>query len=168
MYVLGGVTYYDYGNIQNATVGGITAMGNTLVGGRYVYDYNIIESFGEFGMTVAGFPVSVFGAYIDNTAMHTSNDAAWIVGAKFGQAEAPGSFELFYDYREVESDAVVGGLCDSTFRGGGTDGKGHVIGGRYQLMKNWQIGLTYFYNEMNSSTTEDELNLLQADLIFKF
>ncbi|MCJ7773660.1 MAG: putative porin [Desulfobacterales bacterium] len=168
MHILGGLSYYDYGNIKDSSVGGITAMGNTLVGGNYIYDYDMLESFGEFGIKVGRFPIAVFGAYINNVDASTDEDTAWLVGAKFGKAEEPGSFEVFYDYREVESDAVVGGLCDSSFRGGGTDGKGHVMGGRYQLMKNWQIGLTYFHNEMNSSTTEDELNLLQADLIFKF
>lgn len=168
MYILGGASYYDYGSIKHRSIAGIGAMGNTQVGGNYIYDYDIVEGFGEFGIKIAGFPISVFGAYLDNTSMRNSEDSAWLVGAILGKAKDPGSFEVVYDYREVGKDAVVGGLCDSTFRGGGTDGKGHVVGFRYQLMKNWQVGLTYYYNEMNSSTTEDELNLLQTDLIFKF
>jgi len=63
---------------------------------------------------------------------------------------------------------VVGGLCDSDFVGGGTDGKGHVLGFTYQLAKNVQAGLSYFMNEKNASSTRDDYKLLQADLVFKF
>ena len=52
--------------------------------------------------------------------------------------------------------------------GGGTDGKGHVLGFKYQLAKNIQAGFHYFMNEKNASSTKDDYRLLQADLIFKF
>ncbi len=52
--------------------------------------------------------------------------------------------------------------------GGGTDGKGHVFGFKYQLAKNVQAGLHYFMNEKNASSTSDDFKMFQADLIFKF
>ncbi|MBW1847214.1 MAG: putative porin [Deltaproteobacteria bacterium] len=169
MHLIGGTTYYDFGSIENRTVAGIGFNGNTQnAAGNYMYDYNIIEGFGEFGIKVFSFPIAVYGAYLNNIAATSNKDSAWITGVKFGKAKKPGSFQIAYDYREVDSDAVVGGFCDSDFAGGMTDSRGYKISAKYQLMKNWQLGLTYFHNEMNSSTTEDELNLLQADLIFKF
>lgn len=167
MHVTGGATYYDFGSIKDRSIS-VGFSGNSNMGGNFIYDYDIMEIFGEYGIKIAGFPIAVYGAYLDNTAMSNDVDSAWITGIKLGKAKEPGSFQISYDYREVEGDAVVGGLSDSDFAGGMTDGKGHKISAAYQLMKNWQVGLTYFHNDQNWHTTKDELNLIQADLIFKF
>ena len=113
-------------------------------------------------------PVAVFGTYVNNIAAKTSEDTGWLSGTKFNKAKKPGSWEVSYNYRDVEEDAVVGGICDSDFVGGGTDGKGHVLGFKYQIAKNVQGGLSYFINEKNANDTKDDFKLLQADLIFKF
>jgi hypothetical protein len=66
----------------------------------------------------------------------------------------------------VEKDAVAGVLTDSDFIGGGTDGKGHMLSGKYQLTKNIQAGLTYFITQKGDNN--DDYRRLQADLGFKF
>jgi len=167
-HILGGVSYYDFGNIKGKSLSGISANGNTTSGGLYVNDYDILEGFGEYGFKLGDVPAAVFGNYVNNTAASTSEDTAWLIGAKYNKAKKPGSWEVSYNYRDVEKDAVVGGLCDSDFIGGGTDGKGHVLGFKYQLAKNVQLGLNYFMNEKNASSTRDDYKLLQADLVFKF
>ena len=167
-HLLGGLSYYDFGNIQGQTLSGISSKGNTTAGGAYVNDYDILEGFGEYGFKLCNRPAAEFGSYVKNTAANTSNDTAWLVGAKYNKAKKKGTWEFSYNYRDVEKDAVVGGLCDSDFIGSGTDGKGHVLGFKYQLAKNVQAGLHYFINEKNVSTTKDDYKMLQADLIFKF
>ncbi len=167
-HILGGVSYYDFGNIQGKNLSGISSRGNTTSGGLYVNDYDILEGFGEYGFKVGKMPVAVFGNYVQNISASTSEDTAWFIGAKYNKAKKPGSWEISYNYRNVEKDAVVGGLCDSDFIGGGTDGKGHVLGFKYQLAKNVQFGLNYFMNEKNASSTKDDYRLLQADIVFKF
>ena len=91
-----------------------------------------------------------------------------MIGTKFNKAKALGTWEMSYDYRDIEADAVVGGLNDSDFIGGGTNGTGHRLGFKYQIAKNMQLGLSYFITEKNADSTIDNFNLLQADLIFKF
>ncbi len=167
-HILGGISYYDFGNIKGKSLSGVSAKGNTTSGGLYVNDYDIVESFGEYGFKIGDVPATVVGTYINNTGASTSEDTAWLIGAKYNKAKKPGSWEVSYNYRDVEKDAVVGGLCDSDFIGGGTDGTGHVFGFKYQLAKNVQAGLHYFMNEKNASSTKDDFRLLQADLIFKF
>ena len=167
-HILGGISYYDFGNIQGQSLSGISSKGNTTSGGLYVSDYDIVEGFGEYGFKIGNVPASVFGTYVNNTDVTTSEDTAWLIGVKYNKAKKKGSWEVSYNYRDVEKDAVVGGLCDSDFIGGGTDGKGHVLGFKYQLAKNVQAGFHYFLNEKNSSSTGDDFRLLQADLIFKF
>ena len=166
-YILGGVSYYGFSNIKGRSLGGISSSGNTTSGGLYVNDYEIFEGFGEYGFKINDTPAAVFGSYVNNLAA-TSENTSWLIGGTYNKAKEPGSWEISYSYREVQKDAVVGGLCDSDFVGGGTDGKGHVLGFKYQLAKNVQLGLNYFMNEKNSSSTKDDYRMFQADMIFKF
>jgi len=166
-YILGGVSYYGFSNIKGRSLSGISSNGNTTSGGLYVNGYDIFEGFGEYDFKINDVPTAVFGTYVNNLAAASEN-TAWLIGGRYNKAKKPGSWEISYNYREVEKDVVVGGLCDSDFAGGGTDGKGHMLGFKYQLAKNVQLGLSYFMNEKNSSSTRDDYRLLQADMIFKF
>lgn len=168
-YLLAGASYFDYGNTKGqATLFDSTdSYGNTVdPTGLYVNDYDIFEGFAEYGFKVAEIPVAVFGNYVQNVSAKTSEDTGWLVGCKLNKAKEPSSWELSYNYRDLESDAVIGVFSDSDFIGGGTDGKGHQFGGKYQLAKNLQAALTYFLNERGIK--DDDYRRLQADVIFKF
>ena len=172
-HILGGVSYYDFGNIKGKTLAGVSSEGNTTTpvagtSGIFANDYNVLEGFGEYGFMIGEVPAAVFGSYVNNMAASNSEDSAWIIGTKYNKAKEPGSWEVSYNYRDVEKDAVVGGLSDSDFIGGGTDGKGHVFGFNYQLAKNVQAGVLYYVAEKNASTSEDDYKLLQGNLVFKF
>jgi hypothetical protein len=167
-HILGGLSYYDFGNIKGQSLGGISAKGNTVTGGTYDNDYDIVEGFGEYGFMIGEYPAAIYGTYVNNTGASNSQDTAWLIGARFNKAKKPGCWEASYNYRDIEKDAVVGGLNNSDFIGGGADGKGHVFGFKYQLAKNLQASLNYFLNEKNASSTEDDYRLLQADLVSKF
>lgn len=168
-YLLGGASYFDYGNTKGqATIYDSTdSYGNSVDGsGKYANDYDIVEGFAEYGFKVGEMPVSVFGNYVQNTAATTSEDTGWLIGFKLNKAKKPGSWQFSYNYRDLEKDAVIGVFSDSDFIGGGTDGKGHKFGFKYQIAKNLQAGLTYLLNEAGSDN--DDYRRLQADLIFKF
>ena len=172
-HILGGVSYYDFGNIKGKTLSGIGSNGNTTTpvagtSGIFANDYDVLEGFSEYGFMLGEVPAAIYGSYLRNMVASNSGDTAWIVGARYNKAKDPGSWEATYNYREVERDAVVGGLNDSDFIGGGADGNGHVFGFNYQLAKNVQAGVLYYLNEKNMSTSEDDYQLLQANLVFKF
>jgi uncharacterized coiled-coil protein SlyX len=181
-YLLGGASYYCYGNVQrNTTIyDSQDGFGNTTyeidaddpntpccdeteLG--YVSDYDLLELFTEYGTKINGTPVSVFGNFVKNMAATTNKDTGWLIGGKLNKAKEPGSWELSYDYRELEADAVLGVFSDSDFIGGGTDGKGHRFGFGYQFTKNIQGALTYFLDERDD---DNDYRRLQADLIIKF
>lgn len=168
-YIIGGVSYWDYGNIQGQAVLTST-LGNTVSGGNYASDYDIIELFGEYGTKVAKMPFALFGNWIQNVVANSNEDTGWLVGAKLNKTKDPGSWELSYMYRDLEADAALGTFTDSDFIGGGTDGKGHVFGMGYQIQKNTTAALTYFHNEdsANSSGYDFDYRRLQFDLKFKF
>jgi hypothetical protein len=144
----------------------MSGLGTTASPYQYMMDYDIVEGFGEYGFKVADLPASVYGSYVKNISAITSDDSGWLIGTTLNKAKEPKSWELGYNYRDVEKDAVVGVLTDSDFIGGGTDGKGHMFYGKYQVNKNIQAGLTYFLTQKGDS--EDTYRRLMADLIFKF
>jgi len=134
----------------------------------YTNDYELLEVFGEFNCALGYIPLTVMGDFVTNTAAD-SLETGWLVGIRVGKAKKPGSWALRYIYREVEKDAVVGAFTDSDFRGGGTDAKGHEMGGAYQFAKNAAFNLTYFINEIGLEETDaSDFNRLQADIQLKF
>ena len=175
-HVLGGFSYYDYGNLQGTTATASGAPGSLITGLKgntpstpggavYKYDYDIFEGFGEYGFSCQGMPVTLFGNYIQNTAAPRNNNA-YAIGFVLNKAKEAKTWQLGYYYRDVEADAVFGGLNDSDFIDGGTDGKGHVFGYKYQWTKSIQTAVTYFDNEKGSAN--NDFKRLQLDLIFKF
>jgi type II secretory pathway pseudopilin PulG len=167
-HVLFGGSYYDYGNLEGTdtdTALDIDLKGNTGEGFVYKYDYDIAEAFAEYGFKYAGMPVTLFGNYVENTAAAQNNNA-YSIGFVLNKAKKPRSWQFGYYYRDVEPDAVVGGLSDSDFIDGGTNGRGHVFGYKYQWTKNIQSAVTYFDNDKGHN--RDDFKRLQLDLIFKF
>jgi len=144
-------------------------MGNSVdANGLYINDYELLELFVEGSHKFDGFPVSAMFDFVNNTAAD-SLDTGWLAGIRINKAKDPGSWAFRYIYREVEKDAVIGTFTDSDFRGGGTDAKGHEIGGSYQLAKNSTLNLTYFINEIGLELDDPiDFKRLQADLQLKF
>jgi hypothetical protein len=172
-YLTGGASYYGYGNIKgrgdlkNTWASTLHSFfGNTSSGGEFVSDYDIIEGFGEYGFTIADKPTVLYGSFVKNIEASTSEDTGWLIGCRFNKAKDPGTWELLYNYRDIEADAVLGAFNDSDFIGGGTDGKGHYFGFKYQLAKNLQAVLGYFLNKVGDEN--DDYRRLQADLVLKF
>ena len=112
-------------------------------------------------------PANVFGDLIVNEAAKSGKDTAYLVGASIGKCKKPGSWQLAYNYRDLEADSLVGALVDTTFGGGGTDVKGHKFAASYQLAKNFKVGLQYLMAERTRAATTDH-DVLIADLNFRF
>ncbi|UCC78923.1 MAG: putative porin [Candidatus Zixiibacteriota bacterium] len=144
-------------------------MGNTVdTAGLYLNDYELLELFVEGNHKLDNIPVTAVFNYVTNTAVD-SLDTGWLVGIHINKAKEPGSWAFRYIYRNLEKDAVLGAFTDSDFRGGGTDAKGHEIGGSYQLAKNSTLNLTYFINQIGLELDDKEdFRRLQADLQLKF
>jgi len=133
----------------------------------YSNDFEIMEVFGQATHHFDEIPVTVFADYANNTAAD-SNETAWLVGASIGHAKKPGSWSLRYNYRDVKSDAVVGLFNDSDFRGGGTNAKGHEMGGEWVIAKNTILGATYFFNKIDPNGADVSFKRMQLDLQLKF
>jgi hypothetical protein len=138
---------------------------------REVYDseFRICEAFCLLETKAGDLPFYGYGHYAHNTAADSGKDTGWLVGCQLGKAKKPGSWQIAYNYRSLEDDAVVGALTDSDFNGGGTGGEGHVIGCAYQVNKAAQIACTYILsNDVDDSGGDDSYRRLQLDFKVKF
>ena len=61
-------------------------------------------------------------------------------------------------------------FTDSDRWGGGTDGQGHKVYGKYQIMKNLQGGVTFFKcdKKISDAAKTADYDRLQVDLLASF
>lgn len=134
----------------------------------FLYDYNILNLDAEYGFKLASLPVKVWASYIENTAVSNLN-TGYNVGFMLGKAKDQGSWEIGLLYQQLEKDAQFGGVNDSDFAGGITQGKGFVVKGAYVPIKNTSLNLTYFDNTKNYDTASaHDYQRLQLDFSMKF
>ena len=165
--ILGGLGYYDYHNMKGHTLFyEDKSFGNSYSGTNYTSDYNLFEVFGEYKTKFNSTPFTAYGNWVRNLNAISDADTAWLVGCKYNKASKPGTWQMDYDYRDVDADSVVALFNDSDFMGGKTDSKGHRFGAAYQVAKNVQVGVTHFINENKS--TGDKYNRTQLDVKIKF
>jgi hypothetical protein len=166
--LLGGVSLYHFEDVEGLTpIFGGSFFGNSALAGVYAEDYTEVELFGELGFKVGRIPVTLLGDYVTNTEADDDDDG-WLLGFKVGKTTDPGSWELKYNYRDIEADAVLGQFADSDFSGGGTDGRGHEIGAGYQASKKVKLGATYFVNDVDPDGADLDYDRLQLDVNVKF
>jgi hypothetical protein len=181
LYLTFGASYYDYDKLQGMPLldwedesnsfGNSTA--NKVSGGTtnkvYKYDYNQLEFFAELGTFVGTCPVTLYGQTVENGEPADLNQG-YLAGLTVGKAKKPKTWEVGYRYAELEKDAVVGAFTDSDRWGGGTDGKGHRVHGRYQIAKNLQVGVTYFMDDkkVSDAAKTGDYKRMQADLVCTF
>ena len=176
-----GASYYGFQNVQGYDVidweGKNNAYGNSTKNGTiasgvtnkaWASEFTPVVYFASLDVWVAGVPVSIFGQELSNTDA-SKLDQGHLYGVSLGKAKNPGSFEVGYSHAELQKDATIGMWTDSDRWGGGTDGKGDKIYAKYQLMKNLQLGASYFSDDKGiASGKPTDYDRLQVDLLAAF
>ncbi len=168
--VLLGAGYYRFDNFAGEPVAfDGDPRGNSVdAAGNYLFDYHELELFTELGFDLAGQAVTLFGNYVKNDEADDF-DTGYAVGGKVKFAVGPRPWQLGYTYQDLEADAVFALFTDSDFIGGGTDGKGHIFRGSYDLTKAISLGGTLFVNERGGNAGEEEdFNRLMLDIAIKY
>ncbi len=166
-----GIYYYD-GLKGNTTLFG-KSKGNTVVNGRYVNDYHVVEGFGELQFPdLFGKPLKLAAGVVYNFAAD-DNNFGYDLGIQLGKAKNVGDWQLKYSYTDIEADATLGAYSDSDNFGGGTAAKGHAIRSKYKAAKNLYLAGNFFFNELYESKSKVEkmkpsYNRVQLDIIYKF
>jgi hypothetical protein len=166
---LGG-SIYAYQNDEDSrcpTSGTVTAPCALAVNGNSTNEFRLYEGFAQADVGGLAVPLAFYGQYVKNNDTTTDQDTAWLLGAKskvFG-------FNLDYNYRDVQRNAVVGAFTDSDFANGTTGSRGHKFKVGYDIDKNFALGATYFLTkaDFSSRTQRDaNTNILQLDAEAKF
>ncbi len=139
-----------------------------LEGCSFLYDYHTVQAFADLGLTVGDMPLGLFFDYVHNTEADEF-DTGYAVGARLGKTSGWKTWDIAYNYQDLEADATLGLLTDSDFGGGGIDGKGHVFKAGFGINKKWSLGLTYFKNEIGGNKGLDtDFDRIMLDTKFKY
>lgn len=137
---------------------------------RYLSEFSIFEVMAEIGGKAgeAELPWSIWASYLTNTDAETDDDTGFLIGAKLGKAKELGSWQVSYDYRDLEADAAVGAFVDSDSGGGGTNIDGHRIKAAAGLGGNQTVGATLFLNSIDPDGADIDYTRVQVDYKVKF
>jgi hypothetical protein len=113
------------GNLGNLTDGGVT---------RYLSDFEIWNAIVAYNTTVGCTPVVLSGEYMKNEGAVNDDDDGYAIGFKAGQTKESGDRQLFYQYQDIEQEAIFAGFSNDDFPYQ-TNFRGHVIGVNQKLGK---------------------------------
>jgi hypothetical protein len=166
-----GAGYYQFDAAgKNSFFGDGDFFGNSFnpITKTYLYDYQLVEAYGELSFNLLGRPTMIFADYVQNTDA-PDNDTGYAFGINYNEAKKKGTWELSYAYKKLEADAVLGLLTDSDFGGGGTNNKGSVFSGAYAFDDSWNFKMTYFLNQTSIDSMDPrDFDRLMLDLQFKY
>ncbi|MBN1424130.1 putative porin [Candidatus Fermentibacteria bacterium] len=131
--------------------------------------YNIMQVMAQIGTKLGTMPASLFVDFASNGEADDDN-TGMVFGMGLGKKKAPGSWDLMAYYQSLEANAVNPAFCGSDFGGGGTDASGVVVSAGLQVMKDADLGLTYFLNKrgIGEGGAETDYGRMQLDFAFKF
>ena len=131
----------------------------------YEYDYELLEVSAELVMALFDMPLTFYGDFVQNQDPD-DYDTGWLAGVTLGKAKGAGSWQIGYQYEDLEADATLGLVSDSDFAGGGTDGKGSRLTGAYGINKQWKVGFTWYIdNEAGEKAFKGEGGALEYDRV---
>jgi hypothetical protein len=134
----------------------------------YEYDYNVMNASVDLGFILFDMPLSIFADYVQNDDADDF-DTGYLAGIKLGKAKKRGTWQVAYQYEDLEANATLGLVTDSDFAGGGTDGKGHKFSAKYAIDNSWYVGATYFDSNRGVDLGSDaDYKRLQVDTGFKY
>ncbi|MDP8264178.1 MAG: putative porin [Candidatus Aceula lacicola] len=174
----GAVAYYGFTGIEGKAFGD-SAGTNTGHSTGLVYNYNSINPtvelkisnpFEGIDLPLNIGAISFFGNYIYNPDP-SDNNIGYLAGLKFGDSKIknPGSWQMKYQYRHLETDAWLDIFPDSDAYGGETNVAGHEVAWSYAWKKNVILGLDYYnMHPIEGSSSNNTQHLIQADILFKF
>ena len=169
---------YIFSNIERRQQLQFSSNSNSLVGGKYAFNYDAWIASAEFGyrnpfgQEIVPY-VGLFGEYIYNPDPDVEK-RAYLAGIRVGYPSLKkfGDWQLSYSYRRLDRDAWLDSFPDSTFYGGATNSKGHKGSIYFGLAKNIYCDINYFHAvniiEFSTPNAKRPEDVFQADIQFNF
>ncbi len=194
------VGFYDALNVTLAGLDEPTVqvfnskVGDGSASAAYVNDYNVLNVNGSFDTNLMGFPVNIQGDWVYNTAgpvtcsgvgntsgscapgnVRVDNqDQGYQVGIRLGKAKKAKTWEVAYYYKWLQADAVLSAFTDSDLGDGGTNRRGNIFWGAYNITDFLKFKVK-FYNTKpldraicSSTSCSDDIDRLMVDWIWMF
>jgi hypothetical protein len=95
-----------------------------------------------------------------------NQDQAYIFGVTYGKIKDKGDWDITYNYRWVEANAIYSAFSDSAFNG--TDHQGHTLAFRYALLKNVTAGIRYVHYDWMIDKIDPGRDMIRAELQVNF
>ena len=190
---LGSYWLFNADQIKADTVGSSGVAHKDSAGNSETSGNNVASNFNPYfidaALTYKGWarPVKFSAMYLNNPAAAASGeDTGYSFGVKYGSAKKAGEWEIGYEWRHLEQDAVWHGLTDSDFGAfgarnvsgsngnkyyNGTNVEGSLIKGRYQLYDNVKLGFGWGITDAiknDVSGTNKTTHRFSFDVIFSF
>ena len=173
MYVQGAAAYYDYQNVTGNSFKWSSRSNSIDEDENLTQNYDAWNLDAEFGIKLDNSyvpMVAVFGQYVDSKA--NSEDVGYLAGFKFGHKKVKklAQWQVKYNYRILERDAVPDFLPDADFLFGRTNAKGHEAEFKFGLAKNIDLGFDYYWDvrPIIGPNTDQKETVLQVDLGMKW
>jgi hypothetical protein len=115
---------------------------------------------------IAGMPVVAFVEQAKNDKAAKNNEAT-AYGVTFGNAKAPGTWEVAYLHQKVEANSISTVWTDSDFANGFNAHEGYTIRGTYALADGWKINARYFDTKIGVPANTP-IKRTMVDLIYSF
>jgi hypothetical protein len=117
---LGAQAGVGYMGFSNPTPDGNTDLldldrGNFLIPGDYYSEFRIFDSFVALHFDVEEIPVVVSGEWIVNPGARINQDHGWTLGLAAGTLQEPGDVRAYYQYQEIEQDALFTPVARADF-----------------------------------------------------
>lgn len=166
-------SYYDNNNLKGTEESEYGSGSNTLVDGKYIYDYDAFTAGAElgFGLPIPFMPfMSLFGQYVNADA--DDQDTGYLAGVLVGDKKIKkfGDWQIVYNYRRLERNAWPDFLPDSDFFGGATNAKGSETVFVFGLTNNVAFDVDWYHVQTieNEADSLNEQDLVQVDFVVKF
>ena len=177
-------TYYQFSNYDQtySRANGNTETTDTLtspLGATSTYkrvsDFRMIDMISQLSWKLCNLKWSAYVDIVHNCGDNVEaegfrgQDNGYAVGLKVGENKKKGDWSLGYKYAYIEANCTPGAFNDSDF--GGTNRKGHVVGGTYNITDDLTFGLNVFLTEpvagSEAAADYDDMTTM-ADLVWKF
>lgn len=189
-----GVSYWGITAGQNLGNGAVPNLGsgntrgtNGVLASNFTpiqVDAALTYTMDKFPLYPLAFPITVFGEYIDNTSASDKN-IGYAGGLTFGKSGKKGTWDVSYQYRNLEGDAWYEEFTESDFganyltapAGGstgyrpGTNVRGHILKAQYSPYDSLTLGVTYWLTDLideNPAGSKGGAGRLQVDAVLKF
>ncbi len=169
--VKGALGYLYFANLEHKSSLGTDFEGNSSVtiGANNVYadQYRLLNLTGEINAEIEDIPVKLFGDYVNNVRNTVGGDDGFLLGAIVGRSAKLGDLRMAYNYREIQSDAIVGEFGSAEF-GQGANTRGHLVDLGITLTKNCVGGIVGKFGDRDVNGKDADYYLVAGYFVAKF